>query len=79
MGSPLSAILLEIFLQCIKCNSTVQIGGKHKLLVYFRYLDDIMIIYDHKFADILFYSTLTKSDNNYNLHWNLKIIKFLIF
>jgi hypothetical protein len=78
--SPSSAILSEIFLQYIKCNYAVQIGGQHKLLGYFQYLDRIMIIYNHNFNDInivLQYFNQVRPQPQFTLE--LKVIKFFIF
>jgi hypothetical protein len=40
MGSPSYAVQLEIFMQYITCNCTVQRGGKQKLICNFLSLDD---------------------------------------
>jgi hypothetical protein len=80
VGSPLSAILSEIFLQYIKCNSAVQIRGQHKLLGYFQYLDRIMIIYNHNFNDIntvVQYFKQVRPQPQFTLE--LKVIKFFMF
>jgi len=45
-GSPSFSRLPEIFLQYTVLNYIVYLARKHKLLRYFRYVDDIMIIYD---------------------------------
>ena len=46
MGPPSSGILSEIFLQYIEENYTAQMIRNYQLLDNFRYVDDIMIIYD---------------------------------
>jgi hypothetical protein len=47
-----SAILSEVFLQYIEENYTVQMAGNYQLLQHFRYVDDILIIYDQNVTDI---------------------------
>lgn len=46
MGTASSAILSEIFIQCLQHNEINQILTKHNLLNYFMYVDDALIIYD---------------------------------
>jgi hypothetical protein len=46
MDFPSSSTLPEIFLQYTELNYIVHLARKHKLLGYFQYGDDIMIIYD---------------------------------
>jgi hypothetical protein len=49
MGAPTSSILSEIFLQFLEHNKICKILAKNKIVAYFRYVDDILIIYDaHK-------------------------------
>jgi len=53
VGPPSSAILSEIFLKYTEENCAVQMAGNYELLYYFRYVDDIMIIYDQNITDII--------------------------
>jgi hypothetical protein len=47
MGAPFSALLSEIFLQFIEENYILNILTNNNILGYYRYVDDILIIYDH--------------------------------
>jgi peptide methionine sulfoxide reductase MsrA len=47
MGAPSSSILSEIFLQFMEHNEILKILTDHKIISYSRYVDDILIIYDH--------------------------------
>jgi hypothetical protein len=49
MGAPTSAILAEIFIQCLEHNAIIQ---KHHILDYYRYVDDILIIYNENYTNI---------------------------
>jgi hypothetical protein len=46
MGAPSSSIISEIFLENIKQKLLPFITKKHNLTNYFRYVDDILIVYD---------------------------------
>jgi hypothetical protein len=49
MGAPTSSILSEDFLQNLEHNSICDILVEQKIVAYFRYVDDILIVYDkHK-------------------------------
>jgi hypothetical protein len=49
MGAPTSSILSEIFLKFLEHNKIFKILIGNKIIAYFRYVDDILIIYDsHK-------------------------------
>jgi hypothetical protein len=52
MGAPSSALLSEIFLQYIEINHILNILTNNNILGYFRYVDDILIIYDHTTTNI---------------------------
>jgi hypothetical protein len=52
MGAPSSSILAEIFLQHIEHTHLTYLTQKHKLINYFRYVDDILLIYDSHHRDI---------------------------
>jgi hypothetical protein len=45
MGAPTSAILAEVFLQYLEHTQIVDILKKHQIIDYYRYVDDILIIY----------------------------------
>jgi hypothetical protein len=44
MGAPTSAILSESFLQYLEHNQILEILKKHKIIAYYRYVDDIFIL-----------------------------------
>jgi hypothetical protein len=52
MGAPTSAILSEIFIQQLEHNDILKILQKHQILDYYRYIDDILIIYNEDCTDI---------------------------
>jgi hypothetical protein len=52
VGPPPSVILSEIFLQYVEENYTAQMARNYQLLDYFRYVDDIVIIYGRNVTDI---------------------------
>jgi hypothetical protein len=52
MGAPTSAILSEIYLQFIEHTSMADILSNHNICDYFRYVDDILLIYDTTTTDI---------------------------
>jgi hypothetical protein len=51
-GAPCSAILAELYLQSIECNNIYDILLKHTIIGYFRYVDDILLIYNDQLTDI---------------------------
>lgn len=54
MGSPLSAIMSEIFLQNIEKSNIPEILTKHNIKTYFRYVDDTFLICNkHKTEELL--------------------------
>jgi hypothetical protein len=53
MGAPSSSILSEIFLQHIEHSHLPRLTKKHRLVNYFRYVDDILVIYDSSTTDIM--------------------------
>jgi hypothetical protein len=46
MGAPTSAILSKIFLQLLEHNHILKLLNKYHVRGYFRYIDDIIIIYN---------------------------------
>jgi hypothetical protein len=52
MGAPSSSIISEIFLQNIEHTHLPGLAEKHKLVNYFRFVDDILIIYDSQHTNI---------------------------
>jgi hypothetical protein len=52
MGAPSSAVLSEIYLQYLEHNDIYKTLIKHKILGYFRYVNDILLIYDSTHKDI---------------------------
>ena len=51
MGAPTSSIFSEIYLQFLENTKIFDILTKHILLVYFQYVDDILIVYQHNTTD----------------------------
>ena len=52
MGAPSSTIISEIFLQHLEHTHLPHLAQKHKLVNYFRYVDDILLIYDSQHTRI---------------------------
>ena len=52
MGAPSSGIISEIFLQHFENSHLPPLAQKHKLVNYFRYVDDVLLIYDAQHTDI---------------------------
>jgi nucleoside-specific outer membrane channel protein Tsx len=52
MGAPTSAILAEIFMQHHEHNHIVNILQKHNIIDYYRYVDDILIVYNEDNTNI---------------------------
>jgi hypothetical protein len=52
MGAPSSAVLSEIYLRYLEHTRILNILAQHNLRGYFRYVDDILIIYDDDHTDI---------------------------
>jgi hypothetical protein len=46
MGAPISAILVETFIQCLEHTVISKILNKRQILDYYRYVDDILIIHN---------------------------------
>jgi hypothetical protein len=51
MGAPSSAMLSEMFLQFVESNSILDILVNYKILVYLRYVDDVLTVYNHSITD----------------------------
>ena len=52
MGAPTSAILSEVFLQYLEHTLIADILKKHHIIDYYRYVDDILIIYNTQKTNI---------------------------
>jgi hypothetical protein len=52
MGAPSSSILSEVFLQYLESTQIIDVLINNSILGYFRYVDDILIIYDNDITDI---------------------------
>jgi hypothetical protein len=52
MGAPTSAILAEAYIQNMEHKQIYPILTKHQIIGYFRYVDDILIIYDQRITNI---------------------------
>ena len=67
MGAPSSSIISELFLQYLEQTKLPHIAHNLKLLNYFQYVDDILIIFDSQHTDI------NKIANEFNtLHPNIE-------
>jgi hypothetical protein len=53
MGALTSSIMAEIYIQYLEHNDIFQILQKHRIIDYYRYVDDILIIYDETHTNIL--------------------------
>jgi hypothetical protein len=67
MGAPSSSIISELFLQHLEQTKLPHIAHKLKLLNYFRYVDDILIVFDSQHTNI---NEITKEFNT--LHPNIQ-------
>ena len=52
MGAPFSGLLPEIFLQHIEHSHLTNLTQKHKIINYFRYVDEVLIIFNPNHSDI---------------------------
>jgi predicted glycosyltransferase len=52
MGTLSSGITAEIFLQHTENSHLAHLTNKHKIVNYFRYVDDILLIFDPNHTDI---------------------------
>jgi len=52
MGAPSSGLIAEFFLQHIEHQHTARLSQKHKIINYFRYVDDILIIFHPNHSEI---------------------------
>ena len=90
IGAPTSGIIAEFFLQNLEYTHITQLSNKHKITRYFRYVDDILIIYDPYHTDInsihmdfnavhlnMKFTAETESNNSIN-YLNITIHKTLI-
>jgi hypothetical protein len=67
MGAPTSAMIAEVYIQHLKHTLIPDILNKHKLTDYYRYVDDILIVYGKQKTNI----TNTLEDFN-AVHLKLK-------
>jgi hypothetical protein len=52
MGAPTSAVLTETFMQCLEHTIIMNILKKHQIIDYYRYVDDILLIYNAQTTNI---------------------------
>ena len=52
MGAPSSSILSEIYLQYLEHTKIIGILTQHGVIGYFRYVDDILILYDENSTNV---------------------------
>ena len=67
MGAPSSGLIAELFLQHMEHAHLACLSHKHGIIDYFRYVDDLLLIFDPKLTD--FQSILTAFNT---LHSSLK-------
>jgi hypothetical protein len=67
MGAPSSFIFSEIYLQFLEHNEILKILSDHKIVSYSRYVDDILLIYNHTITNI---EQVLKAFNN--IHNNIQ-------
>jgi len=67
MGASTSGTIAEFFLQHLKDTHLTHLSKKHNIAAYFRYVDDILLIYDSHHTDI----NNIQSDLN-KIHQNMK-------
>jgi hypothetical protein len=53
MGAPTSTLLSEVYRQHLQHISIADILNKHKIIDYYRYMDDILIVYDERKTNII--------------------------
>jgi len=70
MGEPTSGKISELFLQSLENAHLTRLSNKHKIARYFRYVDDILIIYDPNHTDI---NNMRKDFNT--IHPNMKFLE----
>jgi hypothetical protein len=68
MGSPASSLLSEVFLQKLEHTNLPQIAKKLNLIDYFRYVDDILIVYDNQHTNL---ENITQEFNT--MHRNIRL------
>jgi hypothetical protein len=67
MGAPTSGLIAELFLQNLENIHPAHLSEKHKIAGYFRYVDDILLIYDSSHTNV------PDISNDFNtIHPNLK-------
>jgi hypothetical protein len=67
MAASTLANLGEIFVQFADCNNVYDILLKHKIIVYFIYENDVLLVYSEEYTDInlFFYKNLMACTENY--------------
>jgi hypothetical protein len=48
MRAPTSAMLSEVYIQNLEHASIADILHKHQIIDYYRYVDDILVVYDEQ-------------------------------
>ena len=52
MGAPTSALISQIYLQCIEHTLLIDTHTNNNILGYFRYVDDILIVHNNESTNI---------------------------
>jgi hypothetical protein len=52
MGTPSSGLISELFLQHMEHLHMAHLSTRHKIVNYFRYVDDILLIFDSNHTNI---------------------------
>jgi len=69
MGSPISSLIAEIFLQLYEDANTKQLLDTKSIALYVRYVDDILVIFDTTKINLHTINTyINKTDNNIKLN-----------
>jgi hypothetical protein len=53
MGAPISAILAEVYIQHLEHTSIADTLNKYQIMDYYRYVDDILIVYNEQKTNII--------------------------
>jgi hypothetical protein len=73
MGAPTSAIIAEVFIQYFEHTTVIDILKKFQIIEYYRYVDNILIIYNTRITNI--HNTLNEFNNihhKFKFKWKKK-------
>jgi hypothetical protein len=69
IGAPTSSIFAEIFVQCLEHNYIIKILQKHHVMDYYRYADDVLIVYNDEHTNI---QDTLQDFSNTSIHPNIQ-------